>query len=111
MASALEHSVETTWINSFAEAGYTIHVPASVSLQMKAAECDLADINYVLRMGRVVGSDAFEANGVLLGLWEVVDKTVDDELMRLTVSVRSTEYDVDLIEVLKLRKSRARREK
>jgi hypothetical protein len=108
MALPIKHSVETTWINSWVEAGYTIHVSSSASFQMKVSEVDLADINYVLRTGRVVESDVTECDGFIRGLWNVDGKTVDDDFLRVTVSVDSTEYDVELIEIVKLRKTRVR---
>lgn len=108
MALPIKHQAETTWINSWVEAGYTVHVSSIASFEMSTSGVNLADINYILRTGRVVESDMVEASSSVRGLWDVEGRTVDDDLLRVTVSVDLTHYDVELIEIVKLRKGRAR---
>jgi hypothetical protein len=67
---------------------------------MRAAETNLADVTYVLMNGRVVSSDMLD----MRGLWDVRGKTVDGAVLELTVAVISVEYDVELLEVLLVKK-------
>ena len=105
MASPLEHQIETTWINSWVEDGlYVLHINETIKAQMLQANVFLPDINHVLKTGSVVVSDMIDNRG----LWDVRGKTVDDELICLTISVNSNEFDVELLEIVKLHKAKKR---
>jgi len=105
MAAPLEHQIETTWINSWVEDGlYVLRINAKVREQMLQSNIFLPDINHVLKTGSVIVSDMAENRG----LWDVRGRTVDDELICLTVSVSSNEFDVELLEIAKLQKARKR---
>ena len=70
---------------------------------MRAAGVDLCDVIYVLANGRVVRSGMLES----CGLWDVRGWTLDGIFLELTVAVISSEYDVELLEVVVVRKREA----
>jgi hypothetical protein len=62
----------------------------------------LVDVNNALKTGHVVRSDMLESRG----LWDVVGETVDDEVLDLQVAVVSSECEVELLRVMKVRRRR-----
>ena len=53
------------------------------------------DVNHVLRTGRVIRSDMIGRRG----LWDVRGETVDGVILEITIAVISTEYEVEILEV------------
>ena len=101
MAAVRKHEVETTFINSWAEAGtYDLIVTTPISASMRREGVDLLDVHHVLKTGRVTRSDMLESRG----LWEVRGETVDDVLLDVEIAVASATLEVELLEVLKVRR-------
>lgn len=96
MAAKLKHAVETTFLNSWAEAGvYDLKVNKPVWEQMRRLGMDLLDVIYVLRTGVVVESDMIGSKG----LWTVRGKTVEEKGIEVRIAVVSTEYNVELLRI------------
>jgi hypothetical protein len=101
MSAKPKFYVETTYINEVIASGiYSLTVTRRAAADMAVAKTDLADVTYVLMHGRVVQSDMLE----MRGLWNIRGKTVDGAVLGLTVAVISVEHDVELLEVLLVRK-------
>lgn len=93
------HEVETSYINLWAEAGaYGLEVNTPVSAALTRQKLDLVDVNFVLKTGEVIRSDMIGERG----LWIVHGTTADEEKIELKIAVRSSEYDVELLQVVKL---------
>jgi hypothetical protein len=93
--------IETVYINEVIASGiYSLTVTRKAATEMRAAETNLADVTYVLMHGRVVRSDMLE----MRGLWDVRGKTVDGAVLELTVAVISVEHNLELLEVLLVKK-------
>ena len=105
MGAAAKFEFETTFINSVIGAGaYGLTVTITASRGMRQAGVDLCDVNHVLLTGKVVRSDMLESRG----LWDVRGWTVEGIYLELTVAVISSEYDVELLEVVIVKKRGAR---
>lgn len=101
--NAIRHEVETTFINQWVEFGaYELVVGVTTAEEMRSQRIDLVDINYVLRTGRVVASDMLESRG----LWDVVGVTIDGDTLDLQIAVVSSECEVELLRVVKIRRRR-----
>lgn len=101
--NAIRHEVETTYINEWVEVGaYELVVNAKTADEMRRQSVDLVDINYVLRTGRVVQSDMLDARG----LWDVLGETIDGDLLNLQIAVVSSECEVELLRIIKLKRRR-----
>jgi hypothetical protein len=101
MNANAKFKVETTYINEVIRSGiYSLKVTMKAAADMAAAEMSLADVTYVLMRGQVVRSDMLE----MRGLWDVRGKTVDGAVLQLTVAVISVEHEVELFEVLLVKK-------
>ncbi|RFB78595.1 hypothetical protein [Methylovirgula sp. 4M-Z18] len=101
--AAARHDLETTYINEWVETGvYELVVNTTVSAQMRRQGIDLVDVNHVLRTGRVVRSDMIGRRG----LWDVLGTTVEDISVGIRVAVVSSEYEVELLQVVKVKRSR-----
>ena len=98
MAAQKKYAVETTYLRAFMQAGYSITVPAAVSVSMRVQGFCLPDVHYCARTGRVTASGMLE----MRGLWTISGRNVDGIPMRITVAVESEDYDVELIRVLKI---------
>jgi hypothetical protein len=61
---------------------------------------DLVDVNFVLRTGLVVRSDMLEFRG----LWDVRGKTVDGVMLEIKTAVVSSEYEVELLRIMKVQR-------
>ncbi|HVV94270.1 MAG TPA: hypothetical protein VHD15_12710 [Hyphomicrobiales bacterium] len=100
--AAPKFKVETTFINSWVETGvYELVVNSTVAEAMRRQKVDLVDVNCVLRTGSVVRSDMDESRG----LWDVRGKTVDGIVLELKIAVISTEYEVELLRIVTVRRS------
>lgn len=101
--NAVRHEVETTYINEWVEFGaYELVVSAITANEMRSQRVDLVDINHALKTGRVVASDMLDNRG----LWDVVGVTVDNEILELRVAVVSSECEVELLRVMKVKRRR-----
>lgn len=101
--SAVRHKIETTYINQWVECGaYELEVKTETADEMRRQGVDLVDINYVLRTGKVIASDMLESRG----RWDVTGGTIDGELLELQIAVDSSECEVELLRVLKIRRRR-----
>lgn len=101
--NAVRHEVETTYINHWVECGvYELVVSAKIADEMRNQRVDLVDVNNALKTGTVVRSDMLESRG----LWDVVGVTVDDEGLDLQIAVVSSECEVELLRVMKVRRRR-----
>jgi len=99
MSAQPNFQIETSFIRSWIEMGdCNIVVNISAGKKMRELEIDLVDINYVLRVGRVVESDMDESRG----LWKVLGKTLDGQTLELSVAVISSECSVELLRILKV---------
>lgn len=102
MAALRQHETETIFINAWAEAGtYDLVVNATVSNLLRRQRLDLVDANHVLKTGRVTRSDMIESRG----LWNVRGETTEGDLLDVLIAVRSAEPEVELLQVLKVRRS------
>lgn len=101
MAAKPKFKLETEYINTLVGDGaYGLTVTRTASAEMKSLGVVLADVNHVLTTGNVVRSDMLE----MRGLWDVHGSTVNDMDLELTVAVIANEYDVELLEVLLLKR-------
>lgn len=101
MSAKAKFYIETTYINEVIASGiYSLTVTRKAAADMAAAETNLADVTYVLMHGQVVRSDMLE----MRGLWNVRGKTVDGVALELTIAVISVEHNVELFEVLLVKK-------
>lgn len=101
MSAEPKFEFETTYINEVIASGvYSLTVTRIAAIGMKAAETNIADVTHVLMNGRVVGSDMLE----MRGLWDVRGETVDGAVLELTIAVISVEHNVELLEVLLVKK-------
>lgn len=101
--AAIKHEVETTYINSWVESGvYELVINQTMAGAMRRHKIDLVDINYVLRSGRVVHSDMLERRG----LWDIEGITVDGVSLIIRVAVVSSEYEVELLRILNVERSK-----
>lgn len=101
MGAKRQFYVETTYINEVIASGvYSLTVTRKAAADMTAAATDLADVTHVLMHGQVVRSDMLE----MRGLWDIRGKTVDGAMLELTVAVISVDHDVELLEVLLVKK-------
>ncbi|MBG6211717.1 hypothetical protein IWQ49_006408 [Labrenzia sp. EL_126] len=101
--AAIKHEVETEFINLWAETDYDLVVNATVSSSMRRQGLDLLDVNFVMKTGMVINSDMRDSRG----LWCVRGETVDDVELDLTVLVESSNYQVELLRVVKVIRSTA----
>jgi hypothetical protein len=100
--AALKHEIETAFINLWVEEGlYELVVSARIGQTLRELKIDLMDVNHVLKTGNVVESDMLENRG----LWNVRGKTVDDVSLILTIAVISSEYEVELLRIVKVKRS------
>jgi hypothetical protein len=91
-----KHEIETACINQLMAGGiYDLTVHREAMRGMRQIGVDLPDVHYVGSTGRVTSS-GMRGNR---GLWVVRGPTIDGIPIELTVSVVSTEYDVELLEV------------
>lgn len=97
--SAARHEIETTYINLWAETEYALVVNSAVAQQMQRLNIDLVDVNHVLKTGSVVRSDMIESRGH----WNVRGETVDEARIELSIAVVSSEYEVELLRIEKLK--------
>ncbi|MBZ9886410.1 hypothetical protein LB559_00425 [Mesorhizobium sp. BR1-1-3] len=100
--AAVRHDIETTYINEWVETGaYELVVNTTIAATMRRLKIDLVDVNHVLRTGKVVRSDMLDARG----LWDVRGITVDDITLEIMIAVVSSEYEVELLRIIKVRRS------
>lgn len=64
----------------------------------KEGQLNALDVLEVLRSGRVVVSDMDEC----YGLWTIVGETVDETLVEICVRVKSSEDQIELVEMAKI---------
>lgn len=101
MGAKPKFDVETIYINEVIASGiFSLTVTNKAASDMRAAETNLADVTYVLMHGRVVRSDMLE----MRGLWDVRGRTVDGAILELTIAVISVEHNLELLEVLLVKK-------
>jgi hypothetical protein len=101
--NAIRHEIETTYINEWVEMGaYELVVNVATAQEMRRQRVDLVDINYVLRTGTVVQSDMLDSRG----LWDVLGGTVDGDLLELQIAVVSSECEVELLRIVKMKRRR-----
>jgi hypothetical protein len=101
--NAIKCEVETTYINQWVEMGaYELVVNVTTANEMRLQSVDLVDINYVLGTGRVVQSDMLDSRG----LWDVLGGTIDGDLLELQIAVVSSECEVELLRIMKLKRRR-----
>jgi len=101
MSAKRKFYVETTYINEVIASGsFSLTITRKAAADMAVAEADFADVTYVLMHGHVVRSDMLE----MRGLWDIRGKTVDGALLELTVAVISVDHDVELLEVMLVKK-------
>jgi hypothetical protein len=94
------HIAETTFINEWADyhrLDFVVDARKFGDLGERGP-CDALDLLEVLRNGEVISSDMDDN----FGIWMVVGETVDDDLLKICVRVKSTEHRVELIDVVKL---------
>lgn len=102
--AAVRHQVETTFINSWVEDGaYELVVNTAIAATMRRLEIDLVDVNHVLKTGEVFRSDMLESRG----LWEVRGTTVNDVVLDIEIAVVSSECEVELLRIVKVKRSEA----
>ena len=100
--AAVSHQTETIYINSWVEDGiYELVVNTTIADTMRRLKIDLVDVNHVLKTGSVVSSDMLESRG----LWDVRGTTVDEVVLDVTIAVVSSECEVELLRIVKVRRS------
>lgn len=99
--AAVKHDIETTYINVWAETGFSLIVRSETVRQMDQMSIDLVDINHVLKTGLVTHSDMFDSRG----LWTVRGTTVDDICVELKIAVESSRYEVEVLQILEVKRS------
>lgn len=93
---------ETTYINLWVEAGvYELVINSTIAEMLHRLKIDLVDVNHVLKTGSVVRSDMLENRG----LWDVRGATVDSMFLEITVAVVSSDYEVELLRIVEVRRS------
>lgn len=101
MGAPKKFDIETACINQLMRAGYyELTVLQEAREGMRQAGVDLTDVHYVGSTSPVVWSGMLGNRG----LWVVRGPTLDGVIIELTVSVVSTEYDVELREVCAVQK-------
>jgi hypothetical protein len=101
MVAQAEFEIETTCINALMEDGLNVlTITREAANAMRRERVDICDVSYVLINGRVIRSDMLEQRG----LWTVRGQTVDDVVLELEVAVESSEYDVELLRVVVVRR-------
>jgi hypothetical protein len=100
--AAARHDLETTYINEWVETGaYELVINTTIAATMRRLKIDLVDVNHVLKTGMVVRSDMLDARG----LWDVRGATVDNVTLEIMIAVVSSEYEVELLRIVKVRRS------
>lgn len=103
MAAQEEFAFETEFINGvFGSGVYSLTVSRSGAAAMRRLGVTIPDVTYVLMRGEVVRSDMLE----MRGLWDVRGQTVDDVDLELTVAIVSVEFDVELLEIVLVKRKR-----
>jgi hypothetical protein len=101
MAAARKFAIETDFINGVFESGiYSLTVSRLGASSMREVGVSIPDITYAFAGGHVIQSDMLE----MRGLWVVRGKTVDGVMLDMTVAVISCEYDVELLEVISVKR-------
>jgi len=99
--AAARNKIETTYINTWVDTGvYELVVNSTVAAVMRRLKIDLLDVNHVLRTGDVIRSDMLESRG----LWDVRGETVDNVTLDIKIAVVSSEYEVELLRIVKVRR-------
>lgn len=98
---AAKHDLETTYINEWAETEFAIIICKEIAQLLHQIKIDLVDINHVMKTGEVIHSDMIDSKG----LWTVRGTTVDEVCIDLEVAVVSSEYEVELLQILEVKRS------
>jgi len=96
------YKIETTFINNWSDGGfYELEVNINTSEAMRRQNIDLVDVNHVLKTGDVVRSDMLDTKG----LWDIYGETIDGVELELKILVNSTEFEVGLVRVIKVKRN------
>jgi hypothetical protein len=103
VAAQRKFGIETDYINAVFGTGiYSLTVSRKGASDMRLIGVTIPDVTFIFMNGRVVRSDMLD----MRGLWHVRGKTVDGLELELIVAVISSEYDVELLEVLAVKEKR-----